>query len=453
MLPREFLDRMRKMPQLDFNAFRAALDAPPVRAFRVNTVKTDAEHLFLLLPFAQKPVGFAPDAYFAPDDKVGGLAAHHAGGFYMQDPSAIFTALCVEVSPNARVVDLCAAPGGKATGLAARVPDGFVLANEYMPTRCRILEGNIERLGIKNTVVTNLSAAELADTYGAYFDLVVVDAPCSGEGMFRKYPIAVSEWSEENVTLCQKRQRDILENAAALCRAGGKLLYSTCTFSIEENEANIDAFLTAHEDFSLIPVPASLAAVSADGVTLPEFRHDLSAARRFYPHLAPGEGQFVAVLQREGGKDNARPDAAFFPALLKKDAETVSDFLKNTLSISPCGNLCRARDTVYLAPPLPLPRHGVFAAGVTVGTLQKDRLIPHHHFFSAFGKDFCRRLDLSSDDARLAKYLAGEEIEAPELQGNDGYAAVLVGGIPLGGGKAVQGRLKNYYPKGLRSRT
>ncbi len=443
---------MRRLPGLDLDAFLAALDAPAVRAFRVNTLKTDAEHLFPLLPFAPAPIPFAPNAFFAPDDKVGGLAAHHAGGMYMQDPSAIFTVLCADLAPDARVADLCAAPGGKSTQLAAMIPDGILLSNEYVPERCRILQGNIERLGIKNAVVTNLSTADIAKDYGAFFDFVLVDAPCSGEGMFRKYPIAVSEWSVENVRLCAKRQREILENAAALTRSGGKLLYSTCTFSVEENEENIDNFLSAHKDFSLLPVPASLAAVSADGITLPSFSHDMSPARRFYPHLAPGEGQFVALLQRSEEGMSPLPKHPPLMPISGKDAETVSDFLQNVLQTSPSGVPICLRDTVYLAPALPLPSRGVFAAGVAIGTLAKNRLIPHHHFFSAYGADFRRRLRLAPDDVRLARYLAGEEIDAPKLIGNDGFAAVFAGDIPLGGGKAVAGRLKNHYPKGLRSR-
>ena len=451
MIPDKFLARMRELEGLDFPAFCAALDAPAVRAFRVNTLKTDAETLLPLLPFAASPLPFAPNAYYAGEDKVGALPAHHAGMLYMQDPSAISAVAATEPKSGMTVLDLCAAPGGKSTQLAAAIaPDGVLVSNEYVPARCRILQGNIERLGVRSAIVTNLSTDVLADFYGARFDLVVADVPCSGEGMFRKYEVAGEEWSEENVALCAVRGREILENAAACVRPGGTLLFSTCTFSPEENERNVDAFLTAHPEFSLIPAPTQIAAHTADGVTFAGCTHDMSPCRRFYPHLSPGEGQFLALLQKKDAAAAVKKNPPA-PALPKKEAETVADFLRDTLSEHPSGRLVQLRDCVYLAPELPIPPRGVFAAGVCLGNLQKGRLVPHHHLFSALGKSFRRKLMLSHGDARVAQYLRGEEIDAPELAGQNGYAAVLYEGAPLGGGKSVNGRLKNYYPKGLRN--
>ena len=236
MIPEKFLDRMREMPGLDFDAFCAALEAPSVRALRVNPIKTTPEKLIPLLPFSADPLPFAAGAYYAPEDKVGALAAHHAGMMYMQDPGAISTVCAATPEESISAIDLCAAPGGKTTQLAAAIgSSGILVANEYVSARCRILQGNVERMGATNTVVTNLDTAVLADFYGPRFDLVVADAPCSGEGMFRKYDVAGTEWSVENVAACAARQREILSNAARLTRPGGRLLYSTCTFSLEEN--------------------------------------------------------------------------------------------------------------------------------------------------------------------------------------------------------------------------
>ena len=222
MIPENLNDRMREMLGADFAAFEAALEAPAIRALRVNTIKTNSEKLIPLLPFLPNPLPFAPDAYYAPEDKVGALPAHHAGMFYMQDPSAICTVCAAMPKKGIRAIDLCAAPGGKSTQLAAAIGDGGMLvSNEYVSARCRILQGNVERIGAKNTVVTNLSTDVLANFYGACFDLVVADVPCSGEGMFRKYEVASEEWSEENVEMCAARQRDILENAAALVAPDG----------------------------------------------------------------------------------------------------------------------------------------------------------------------------------------------------------------------------------------
>ncbi len=453
MIPNAFLERMQGMPGLDFDAFKEALDSPAVRAMRVNTLKTDAARLLPLLPFKAEPLSFTPGAYYAPEDKVGALAAHHAGMFYMQDPSAICTVAAALPQSGATVIDLCAAPGGKSTQLAAAIaPDGILVSNEYVPARCRILQGNVERMGARSTVVTNLPTAELAAFYGAAFDLVVADVPCSGEGMFRKYDVATTEWSPENVLLCAARQREILANAAALTRPGGRLLYSTCTFSLEENEQNIDAFLTENPDFSLIPVADEIVKITANGVNFEGCRHDLTHARRFYPHLSRGEGQFVALLERDADATPTLPKRNLPAPLSKSDAATLQKFLSELLVALPEGDLVQLRDTVYLAPHFPIPSKGVFAAGVAVGELIKGRVVPHHQLFSAFGSSFHRRLSLSADDPRVAQYLRGEEIAAPELAGTDGFAAVLFEGAPLGGGKAVGSRLKNHYPKGLRNR-
>ena len=453
MIPEAFLARMKNMPELDFDAFCAALAQPAVRALRVNTLKTDADTVRPLLPFETTPLPFAENCFYAPADKVGGLAAHHAGMIYMQNPGAISTVLCAEPKNGLTVLDTCAAPGGKSTQLAAAVAeDGVLVCNEYVPARAKILQGNIERLGCRTAVVTNLSTDQLADFYGSCFDLVVCDVPCSGEGMLRQYEVASEEWSVENVQLCTTRGWEILQNAAACVRPGGRLLYSTCTFSPEENECQIDRFLCEHPDFYLLPVPAQILNITANGVNFEGLSHDMTPTRRFYPHLSPGEGQYVALLQRDADAPSTptRADAATAPN--KKDAKTVWDFLSEILEVLPQGRLVQLREDIYLAPELPIPPRGVYAPGVCVGTLQKGRIVPHHQLFSAYGAQFRRKLNLTHGDARVESYLRGEEIAAPELSGGNGFAALLYEGAPLGGGKAVDGRLKNHYPKGLRNR-
>ncbi len=453
MIPNKFLARMRDLlNDTDYEAFCAALGDPPVRAFRVNTKKATAERLLPLLPFATKPLEFLPDAFYATDEKVGALPAHHAGMLYMQDPSAISAIAATNVSCGARVLDLCAAPGGKSTQLAAAIgDDGILVSNEYITARCRILQGNVERMGVANTVITNLSTDVLADFYGATFDLVVADAPCSGEGMLRKYEVASEEWSEENVVLCAARQREILHNAARLVAPGGQLLYSTCTFSLEENEQNVAYFLDTHPEFSLIPVSPAIAAITADGIRVGG--RDLSLCRRFYPHLAKGEGQFLALVVRNGvDAPRKQPKSSGVP-LSRAEQELLTAFLTDTLEAMPEGKPLRLRDSIFLVPDMPLPPSGVFAAGVCIGTLGKNRIDPHHQLFSALGKHFRRKLHLTATDPRVAQYLRGEEIDCPELKNEkNGYVCVLFEGAPLGGGKCVNGKLKNHYPKGLRNK-
>ena len=456
MIPQEFRERMERFPVPERDAFFAALEDEPVRAFRVNPIKISAERLLPLLPFSASSLSFPAGAYrVESDEKVGHLPAHHAGTFYMQDPSAMSAIAAADIPRNAKVLDLCAAPGGKSTQIASLLDDGGVLvSNEYVSARCRILQGNLERMGVRNAIVTNLDAASLAAFYGAVFDFVVVDAPCSGEGMFRKYEVAPEEWSEENVLLCAARQKEILRHAARCVRPGGKLLYSTCTFSQEENEANVDWLLDEFPDLHLIPVSPEVAAATADGVPFAGCHHPdvLPLTRRFYPHLAPGEGQFVALLERDENdfSEVSRVRDAFqLPG--KTDVAALSSFLREHLSEVPAGRLGVLRDGFCLAPDFPLPPRGVFSAGVSLGSLQKGRLEPHHAFFSAFGSRFSARLCLSDGDPRTAAYLHGDEIPCPELASlPNGFAAVLWEGAPLGGGKAVSSRLKNRYPKGLR---
>ena len=439
------------LPEGEFDAFRAAIEEPPVRAFRVNTVKTSAEVLLPLLPFPARPVPFLSTAYYATEDKVGATPWHHAGMLYMQDPSAISAVAALPVNKGMRVLDLCAAPGGKTTQLGAAIGrEGVLVSNEYVPARCRILQGNVERMGLSNTIVTNLTSGAVADFFGPVFDLVVTDAPCSGEGMLRKYEVAGEEWSEENVTLCAARQKEILDNAARAVKDGGLLLYSTCTFSLEENECVIADFLSRHPEFSLCPVAPAVAAVTANGIRVNGL--DLSLCRRFYPHRSPGEGQFLALLAKGEGNTPRRgaPDGA--KPLSKADEATVRTFLEETMTEMPKGRLTLLRDTVFLAPDFPIPATGVFAAGVAIGTVTKGRVVPHHHLFSALGPLFRERIFLTKDDPRVGAYLSGEEIAVSDLTSGSGFAAVFYEGAALGGGKISSGKLKNYYPKGLRNR-
>lgn len=456
MIPEKFLERMRGLLGEEYGAFEAALHTPAVRALRVNTGKTNSEKLIPLLPFSVSPLPFTADAFYAPDDKVGALPAHHAGMLYMQDPGAISTVCAAAVPKGITAIDLCAAPGGKSSQLAAAIgEEGVLVSNEYVSARCRILQGNMERMGAKNVIVTNLSTDKLADFYGPRFDLVVADVPCSGEGMFRKYEVASSEWSLENVANCAIRQREILTNAARLVKSGGGLLYSTCTFSLEENEHNIDWFLTEYPDFSLTPVSREIVKNTADGINFEGHVNDMTLCRRFYPHLSPGEGQFVALLQRSEASSPmsmhprdglAEPD--------RKTATLAESFLDEILTERPTAKrITVLRDSLWLTPDFPIPSEGIFAPGVCIGTLQKGRIEPHHQLASTYGKQYRRQVNLTQNDPRVAAYLRGEEISltASEACGN-GYAAVLYEGAPLGGGKIVGDRLKNHYPKGLRNR-
>ncbi len=455
-LPLPFVTRMQTLLDTSYPAFASALSKPPVRALRVNTAKISVADFQKICPFPLTPLPFTTEGFLCEAEKVGALPAHHAGMFYMQDPSAMATVCACPPKPGAMVLDLCAAPGGKSTQLAALVGErGFVLSNEYHAGRCRILAGNLERMGCTNTAVTNTDAAHLAAWYPETFDYVLVDAPCSGEGMFRKYPQACTEWSEENVRMCATRQAQILADAAKTVKAGGYLIYSTCTFAVEEDEAQVDAFLHAHPDFILRPVTDAVRSHTADGIALPgPHAQALLQTRRFYPHLCAGEGQFIAVLQRtrETG-DGENPHASRKDALEKPDRGTaglLQSFLQDLFSESIAMEPFCLAERLFLLPPhrLPLPAKETMAAGVPLGILQKGRIVPHHALYMAFGRQMRRQIELSAQEPLLLAYLRGEEIPAPGAA--DGYTAVLYHGVPLGGGKVSGGRLKNHYPKGLR---
>ena len=462
-LPIAFAERMKRLLGAEYDAFFEALSRESaVKGLRVNTHKVSVDTFVQNAPFALTPIPYVTGGFIVSDDaQAGKHPLHAAGAYYMQDPGAMSAVAAIPRAFWEReglcVLDLCAAPGGKTTQLAALCEKnaGVVLANEYVSARSRILAGNVERMGLSNVAVTNTDAARIAQWYPSTFDLVAVDAPCSGEGMYRKNELAISEWSEANVTMCAARQREILDSAALCVASGGYLLYSTCTYSTEENEETVARFLREHPDFSLTPCEEAVVRHTADGIADFDARgEDLRLCRRFYPHVCAGEGQFVALMRRaEGdGVREARPLTDEAGAALKKTADT---FLTETLghTLSPLllrhGMLCvcPAADKRNF----PLPPQSV-AVGVPLGEERKGRIVPHHHFFMSFGTECRSRAVLSFDDARVRKYLAGEEIEIPaDLSG---YTAVLLrlGDtlLPLGGGKAVGGRLKNYYPKGLR---
>ncbi len=466
-LPREFVTRMQSLLGAEYDNFREALcTEDEVKGLRVNGKKLSVKEFLGSDCFSVRPIDYASDGFIIEKEEAAGKHPyHHAGVYYMQDPGAMATVAALPFElwerPHLRILDVCAAPGGKTTQLAAlcHAGGGVVLANEYNPARSRILAGNVERMGLDNVCVTNVDSKYLAEWYPSYFDVVVVDAPCSGEGMFRKNVPAISEWSIENVKACAVRQREILGNALQTLAPGGYLLYSTCTYSTEENEEIVAWLLDADEDLELCEISEAVKTCTADGIDVTGTHPALAKCRRFYPHKASGEGQFMALLRRsETGTPSVRAvkDAAIM--LNRAERAVVEAFLRETIESSFSGLLLLGgtvsafpgRETVAL----PLPPFGVVSAGVALGEVRKGRMVPHHHFFTAYGAEMKNKLVLEPEDALIARYLAGEELETPETP--DGYASVClkVGDavVSLGGGKVSAGRMKNHYPKGLRKR-
>ncbi len=449
-LPVEYEKRMKKLLGEELEEYKKALEAEPVRAFRVNTDKISLEAFEKINPFDCEKIPYVENGFYLYGEKAGNHPYHHAGMIYIQEPGAMMPAECVDIDPDWKILDMCAAPGGKSTQLKNKLGEkGLLVSNEIIPSRCKILTGNIERLGLKNCITTCMDTGRLAEKFADCFDLVMVDAPCSGEGMFRKEEIAVSEWSEDNVKKCAARQKEILENAVKCLKDGGYIIYATCTFSLEENEMVVDSFLKEHPEFELVPVKAAVQECTADGIMFEGCEcENISRARRFYPHLSKGEGQFAAVLKSTLSAD--------FTPLRKKDkkekAEKVDpivfDFLDDTLERydKSAVKMCNGKP-VYFSGDLDVEKGVAFSCGVTIGEIKKNYFLPHHQFFMAMGKDFKRKIELDADSDETTRYLKGEEIDT---DCEKGWAVVTVDGCSAGGVKATGGKGKNHYPKGLR---
>lgn len=440
---------MRGILGEQYDAFIEALENPRTSAFRVNPMKADENVLCALSEFAPKKIEHIEGAYCYTGAHIGNTAAHHSGAIYVQDAGAMCPVEALSLREGMRVLDVCAAPGGKSTQAAAKIgASGLLIANEYVSARAKILVENFERLGLSSAMVVNLDTRDLSRLYDAYFDAVICDAPCSGEGMFRKSDEALTHWSLENISTCAKRQKEILDNVAHMVKAGGELLYSTCTYAPEENEEVVRDFLLSHPDFRLKRIPEPLEAVTSPGIPLQD-TIPLEYTRHFYPHISQGEGQYLALFERVNCDD--MPTVLYKDASspLKKEEESIlRAFLKDTLDKNAV-ILPRlvGQKLVHVPHAHPVPPRSVFCAGVLLGEIRGKNFFPSHQFFSAFGKSFLRKLELSHDDERVQRYLHGEEI-CGEIE--NGWCVVCCDGVPLGGGKASGGRVKNHYPKGLR---
>ena len=456
MLNEAFKEKMRKIPSLDCDALFSALEeGEAVRGLRINIVKTDIAAFLAQCNLPLKKLPYADDGFILESDEpLGNTPEHHAGQFYLQDPGAMATVNAVDIKRGFVCLDMCAAPGGKSSQIAAKIGDeGLLIANEFVPKRAKTAVGNFERLGLKNTIVTSLDTRELPRLFDGFFDLVLADVPCSGEGMFRKSEEALRDWSEENVRASAERALKILENAAPTVKARGFLLHSTCTFSLEENEMTVSAFLERHPEFHLVEVTDAVKECTACGVRYNGCRtKNIEFCRRFYPHISPGEGQFIALMQKDCGGEQARgvryKDAS--RPLPKELFDAVRRFFRENMACDLSDRVRLSGNNLVLIPHgVPLMPSSVFCCGVLLGEVRKGVLIPSHQFFSAYGKDFLRREHLNRGDGRIEKYLHGEEIDAIQAEGS-GWCAVFYEGSALGGAKLSGGRLKNHYPKGLR---
>ncbi len=443
-LPEEFCDRMKKLTGHEFDDFIKSYDTQINRGVRINTLKCkDIEAVAQTLGVREK-VDWCPTGYYATDDLNGRHPYHGAGVFYFQEPSAQSVAEYLPIKENSKILDLCAAPGGKTTHIAARMENrGLLVANEIISKRAAILSENVERMGLTNTIVTNESPEKLAEKFQGYFDGIIVDAPCSGEGMFRKEPQAVEEWSVAHTISCGIRQKNILDDAYKMLKCGGYIMYSTCTFSYDENEAVVQ-YMTDTYNMELCPIEG------LDMLSL-GIGEGMENCRRIFPHKNKGEGHFTALLRRTEEnecprikqKKNIKPDMALSSAV-----KLYREFEKKALNKKLEGEFVLFGDNLYLLPEtVDIDKLRVLRCGLHLGIVKRNRFEPSHALSHAFENNiYINKVEIPLSSPDVNKYLHGETISSTV----SGWCVVTVDGYPLGWGKGSDRIVKNHYPKHLR---
>lgn len=459
-LPIEFEKKMKAFLGNEWDDFLYSYDNNRFQALRFNTLKVQSpeERMRILKTLkisSDKKVSWANEAYYFDENvRPGKHPYHEMGLYYIQEPSAMSAAALLAPKPGMRVLDMCAAPGGKSTQLATYLGDsGLLVSNEINTQRSRILSQNIERMGIKNAIVTNEDSFVLASHFPGFFNAIQVDAPCSGEGMFRKLPEAIEQWSMENVAICAARQKEILDNAAVMLKPGGTIVYSTCTFSKEENEDVIEYFLERHTDFTL------------------------EEMELFWPHKVDGEGHFVAKLVRRGSvdtgfksdrqtkkiKNNKNRKNETKPALTKENMKLLSEFLDETISDDMAALIKNSRlvmfgEQLYRLPDMEVDIKGlkVQRAGLHIGEFKKQRFEPSHSLALALKLNDAKNVvKLTCDNPQTIGFFNGQSVMLSDEQAAEckkGWALVCVDGYTAGWGKVNGTQVKNHYPKGLRNK-
>ena len=436
-MPMEYFEQRERALLGDrFDVLYAAPQETAERGVTVSALRSSPEQFAAKADFPLEASPFCKAAFVVhrPDDlkfRPGRHPYHHAGVFYSQEPSASSAAPLLGVQPGMRVLDMCAAPGGKSSQLAAALQGrGVLVSNEYVAARADILKSNLERMGVPNAVVLNEAPARIADALPEFFDRVLVDAPCSGEGMFRKEEAAVTDWSQETVEMCARRQAEILSSAAALVRPGGHLVYSTCTFSPEEDEQAVARFLENHPEFA------------PETVDAPWFEAGENGSFRLWPHKLLGEGHFAAVLRKMEGSE----ESTVIPAG-EKLPKTWQPFAASLGIRLPDGKAATFGDTLYWAPPdMPdIRKLKVLRPGLELGTVKKDRFEPAHAL-ALWLKTCENQQDYPADSGEISAYLRGDVVPSERK----GWCLVSADGYSIGWGKGDGRVLKNHYPKGLR---
>ena len=458
---RQFEEQMeRLLGKEEFGKYQQSMIGKSAKGVVLNTNLESAEQILKVTNIGVNKLSFCDYGYkLLKEEKLGNTWFHHAGLIYLQEPSSMAPASMFLDLTHKRVLDLCASPGGKTVDLALRMNgSGLIVSNEIVGKRAGVLFSNVERLGLGNVVVTNNSPKELEDEFESFFDCILVDAPCSGEGMFRKNPDQIQEWSVASVKACAIRQKEILKSAYKMLTAGGYMVYSTCTFNTIENEEVI-LFAKNELGLKIIKPDDKIIRVSHDGKILNE-EHDLAFCRRFYPQDGVGEGQFMCLLQKNDSSfakneeklhNSKNKIAQKLQKPSKQEQNLIEKFIHETTDGLKFEHFVKIKDNIFGSNfGEILDKDASFiSCGVNIGKIEKGRVIPHHQFFKVCGKFFKFKIEL--DEKSVVSYLKGEEIEVNSNL--NGFVCVTKDGFVLGGGKVSLSRLKNYYPKGLRAVT
>lgn len=507
-LKEEFLSNMKELLKDDFGEFLAIYDKPFIKGLRVNTTKISLSAFSKLFLAMQDKIPYANAFYLSEGDKLGPSPYHHAGLFYIQEPSAMQPALSTQIAPDSVVLDLCASPGGKSGQIAEMLNEsGLLVSNEIITARAKILKENMDRLGYKNVIVTSTTPQNLT-RLGNIFDIIILDAPCSGEGLFRREPEAMAQWNKGINKMNSERQLELLRLATNLLKPSGKIIYSTCTFSKTENEDVVAQFLQTHPNFTLgeinpalLPYSFSLETQTTQNeenetnqspnsqIDLNKNQINLNAQtqsgeqttnlqeinqndlnklksnlkdefnknqfnpqnlRRVMPHKNKGEGQFYAVLHstEEPQIDNKKYDYLEPPKASEK--QIVADFIRKHTNLT---NLkIKSYEGNILCPPQKeINTKSIFVLkyGINLGKIENKRFIPNHNFFTTLGNQFKIIINLTTEE-EVQKYLKGEQLETANTA-LSGYCTIAYNNFPLGGGKVSNGKINNLYPKYLRT--
>lgn len=467
-LPQSFLDSMKEILGEDYEAFLAGFDGQRQYGLRVNTLKMNLEEFERIAPFHLKKVPWISNGYFYEAEDVPAKHPFYSAGlYYLQEPSAMTPASRLKVQPGERVLDLCAAPGGKATELGAALQgEGLLVANDINTARARALLRNLELFGISNSFVTNEPPHVLAERFPEFFHKIMVDAPCSGEGMFRKNPAVVDSWQEKGPEYFSKLQREIIVQAADMLLPGGMMFYSTCTFSPLENEKTITHLLKERPDMEVVPMEDYEG--FAEGLTSYRgevFDESCKLCRRIWPHKMSGEGHFMALLHKKNGTPQQVQQTVSQSSIwwkkckgLNKEQKAAAEDFFSHVNIAYDEKRIDVRgDNLYYLPAPQYDGRGLhfLRNGLFMGEFKKKRFEPSQPFALALhAQDFDQVLDFPADDERLSRYLRGETLDVSDLIAGEkkrkGWQLVMVAGHPLGFGKLVNNNLKNKYPAGWR---